>query len=1142
MPTLRYPKVDLSLFLSSLSLLKPQCKLEGFKFANKYLNNEGRTLGGRFVHVRSGMPLDLLYFNSLWQTSIYFNTYPKNDKGEAHVLEHIVLGKGKKGKYLNMLMDMSLGELTAATYPELTVYQFNTVANGKTFYALLEGVLSSLIFPDFSDLEAEREIYNLDAKFDSNSKKYSLEEKGTAYNEMLVAMEKPFSNNWQQLSKSLFGKGHPLAFNSGGSPGDMRDVNIADLRRFHFENYFIGPNMGMIISPNPKVGVKEVLKNVSGVIDSVGPIRTKGKANIKKLPPFLPSANKEIKIGTYPSGNENANEDVLFAWKPIRKLDIFDSVMLSVFFDILAGGESSLLHRDFVDRNTRKTDMEISSVGGYLDDAPSNVPLIFLSGISSDDIVSSKLKTLRDIMVSRIKWFGSLDKDRTELSKVNKKARVALISRAKTLLKFIDSTPHFGSRSGGVGWHKYLNALCEEKGFEHDMSLQSSVRKIIKRLDRNDNIWKTLISKFNLSELPYTSAVKPDKEILKSQVLAKQARLKQALAELKFKYKTEDEQSALKQFGEENNENISKVENDSEKIKFPKFIENPPLTLDENIRFCEKSFSTGDSVLLHDTQISPFIDVALYFDLNVLESDELIYVPLLSGLFSGLGVTLRDGTVLDYSQTIERIREDILALNAGISLNPEKNRTELAFVGLAESKNEIPKLFEWMENCLFRPRTDVKIKNRLIDMINEDISDLRNITSQREEYWVKDFLNSVLYQKNPLFMSAKSPYTILFFLERLRWRLEDMSAKKITEVEEIFADILLSPEDEKRLDRLSPEMARQIKWNLNNFPDNAKREKTKFLLKTILEDLKRDSSDEIECIRKTFKKVISKNNFRSVINANSENLDICFKNADEIINRLPTKPQGQTLQRLDKGVVLNNLQSRYLNIKTPVHFGFVNDNTNSGAFVVSSGGVSYEDLSEKDIIDFLSVKILSGGGTHSLFMKTWSAGLAYSNGIGNNLSSGRLSYYAERCSDLVETMQFVSKSASGFKANMPYLIGYALANSFNDYRGAQDMSSRGFSMGADLKDTLTPDKVKKFKQTLLKIAKKRTTLKKLDENFKGVLAKVLVGLDKKVSKNPQTVSLVIAPKRLLDSYEKYLRETGETDELVRIYPCDFWFV
>ena len=74
--------------------------LNGFKTAAVYLDDSDHAIGARFRHVRTGFTLDLLEIQSVPQTFIWTTTYPTSNMGEPHTQEHLLLGKGNKGREL----------------------------------------------------------------------------------------------------------------------------------------------------------------------------------------------------------------------------------------------------------------------------------------------------------------------------------------------------------------------------------------------------------------------------------------------------------------------------------------------------------------------------------------------------------------------------------------------------------------------------------------------------------------------------------------------------------------------------------------------------------------------------------------------------------------------------------------------------------------------------------------------------------------------------------------------------------------------------------------------------------------------------------------------------------------------------------
>src|SRR5258707_7675185 len=72
----------------------------GFATTAVYLDDNDKRIGARFVHVYTGFTFDYLRIESVPQGFIWVNTFPTSDKGEPHTQEHLLLGKGDRGRKL----------------------------------------------------------------------------------------------------------------------------------------------------------------------------------------------------------------------------------------------------------------------------------------------------------------------------------------------------------------------------------------------------------------------------------------------------------------------------------------------------------------------------------------------------------------------------------------------------------------------------------------------------------------------------------------------------------------------------------------------------------------------------------------------------------------------------------------------------------------------------------------------------------------------------------------------------------------------------------------------------------------------------------------------------------------------------------
>ena len=96
--------------------------------------------------------------------------------------------------------------------------------------------------------------------------------------------------------------------------------------------------------------------------------------------------------------------------------------------------------------------------------------------------------------------------------------------------------------------------------------------------------------------------------------------------------------------------------------------------------------------------------------------------------------------------------------------------------------------------------------------------------------------------------------------------------------------------------------------------------------------------------------------------------------------------------------------------------GFVHPRLAAGAVVsmaACAGAGEESSLGQDALLDTLALMQLAGGGAHSLFMRTWGAGLAYSNGLAASLADGRARYYADTCPDVARTLAFAAAEVRG---------------------------------------------------------------------------------------------------------------------------------
>src|SRR5690606_28118545 len=228
----------------TLAKLTEGGKTHGFTVVAQYLVDADKPVGARFTHDATGFTFDYLRIETAPQGFLWVNTFPTSDMGEPHTQEHLLLGKGDRGRKLGSFEAMALAESSAFTAQWRTAYHFHTVAGHDVFWPVMENHLDALLNPDYTDEEIRREVRNFGVdKGDDGTLR--LEEKGTVYNEMVRTYESPQTLVWRTAGYLVYGKTHPLALDSGGAPAAIREMTPQHIRAFHEATHHLA-NMGMI--------------------------------------------------------------------------------------------------------------------------------------------------------------------------------------------------------------------------------------------------------------------------------------------------------------------------------------------------------------------------------------------------------------------------------------------------------------------------------------------------------------------------------------------------------------------------------------------------------------------------------------------------------------------------------------------------------------------------------------------------------------------------------------------------------------------------------------------------------------------------------------------------------------------------------
>lgn len=165
---------------------------------------------------------------------IGFATQPMSSRGEAHILEHVVLCGSQKypvrDPFFSMIKRSLQTFMNAMTASDWTVYPFAT-QNTKDFFNLMDVYLDAVLFPNIHPLDFAQEGVRLHLDDDGKVHYH-----GIVFNEMKGAMSGEIEQLYYALMPHLFDT-TTYHYNSGGDPAHIPSLTHRDLVEFHQKYY-----------------------------------------------------------------------------------------------------------------------------------------------------------------------------------------------------------------------------------------------------------------------------------------------------------------------------------------------------------------------------------------------------------------------------------------------------------------------------------------------------------------------------------------------------------------------------------------------------------------------------------------------------------------------------------------------------------------------------------------------------------------------------------------------------------------------------------------------------------------------------------------------------------------------------------------
>lgn len=673
------------------------------------------------------------------------------------------------------------------------------------------------------------------------------------------------------------------------------------------------------------------------------------------------------------------------------------------------------------------------------------------------------------------------------------------------------------------------------------------------------NVWREALARWNITGvLPYVVGARPSAALIAREQAERTARLAEETERLKRHYATADAQQALARFAADADADFARIEQ-ATKVPPTPFVKAPPMTLDDDLQFELVRLAGGVPLVASRFDSMTGATTGLALRLDGVPRESLRYLSLLPDLLTSVGV-IDKGQPIAYEEMSERLRREILALNAGFSTNSRTGRVELVLRGSGVGLDESSRALEWMARVLYAPDWRSENLPRIRDVVDQQLAALRNTVQRAEENWVNDPASAWRLQSNPAWLASASFLTRTHNALRLRWQLRDPAPG---DGEPLAAFLTRLAQTGRTLDRtqlkallgagqapgwdvlstqqrtLADEALRDLDLSLAEMPDSSLGADFSELTLGLRDDLMLPASVALARLDALRRGLLKAGGARMFLATSQEMRGALSPQIEAFASRLdataftPAAPSTEAL-------IGARLRQRGAET-APLHVGLHAPNKQGGVILTSVPTAHYADAADKEkLLDHLATRLFSGGGSHGVFSKTVGAGLAYSNGLRGSVAQGRVGYYAERTPELSQTVRFVIGVIKDGQPE-PTLGEYVMAQAFGESRASLTYEARAEGIAADLADGQPPELVRRFRSSILELRRDPRLIDKLYARKDRVHARLLPGYGAQGLDRIGGSFFVIGPDKQLDAWEQYLQGAeGPGSRLQRLYGRDFW--
>ena len=553
------------------------------------------------VHIKSGASLVYLENKDTNKCfSIGFRTLPEDSTGICHIIEHSVLcGSVKypvKEPFVNLLKGSMATFLNAMTASDFTIYPVAS-QNDKDFDNLmsvyLDAVFAPLSVKDPKAFLQEGWHYELTKKEDTPIYK------GIVYNEMQGAMSSVEEQIVEYTNEELY-KGSCYGFNSGGDPEVIPTLTFDYYKEFYHKHYH--PSNSVIYLYGD-MDLKEKLKYMDE--EYLCLFKDENNPIVIDVPEKLINDEvvKEYEITDEEELENNTYISVAFALDHIKNSQ--DIIAFGLLNEALMGSNASPLKKALLDKNLGDDIDSMINDGTIL---PSLQFYLHKTNLDKRDefinVVLTELKKITEEGIDRELLLATINYNEFKNKEMDS-------GRMPKGLMFAFSIMQ--SYNYNLPYETYLDFSSHYKFFKESL---------------NTRYFEELIEKYILNSDHHVSvALVPSKELGK----AKQQAMKEKMESVKNCMSEAEVEECIKITNDliayqNSKDSIEDVE------KLPKLhlkdISSKLFFLETN-----EDYKDGFKFIEHEFNTNKIAYFRAYFDLNVLNIDEIAYAQILSSLF-----------------------------------------------------------------------------------------------------------------------------------------------------------------------------------------------------------------------------------------------------------------------------------------------------------------------------------------------------------------------------------------------------------------------------------------------------------------------------------------------------------------------------